>query len=125
MRKQCFWVAMLILIGESYVLAQQAVTSATLSEFVEDSTGARIVGAKVLATNIDKNQSWTTTSDDQGRFQFLYLPVGPYQVQVSREEFATSTQRLTLSVGQAYATFGKPQGAFDPRQGQFGLRVNF
>jgi Carboxypeptidase regulatory-like domain/TonB dependent receptor len=82
-------------------LAQQSVTSATLSGRIEDKDGAVILGATITATHLDRNQSWTATSDEQGRFRFAYLPVGKYHIKVEREGFAPSEQEITLLVGQA------------------------
>jgi hypothetical protein len=83
------------------VLAQQAVNSATVSGRVEDQSGAIIVSASVTITNLDRNQSTTATSGDDGRFRFLYLPVGSYELRVERPGFALATAKVTLSVGQA------------------------
>src|SRR5262245_43834792 len=82
-------------------LAQQSVTSATLSGQVEDTSGAAIAAATVAITNVERNQTSTTLTDEQGRFRFLYLPVGAYQLRVERTGFATFTSTLTLTIGQA------------------------
>ena len=68
---------------------------------MEDQSGAIIVSASVTITNLDRNQSTTTTSGEDGRFRFLYLPVGSYELRVDRPGFAVATAKLTLSVGQA------------------------
>jgi hypothetical protein len=81
--------------------AQQSVTSATLSGHVEDANGAAINGASVTATNLDRNQSATTTSDSQGRFRFVYLPSGRYQLKVEADGFAPASRELTLTLGGA------------------------
>jgi Carboxypeptidase regulatory-like domain len=83
------------------VLAQQAVTSATLSGRVEDANGSAVAGAAVAAINLDQNRSSAAQSDSQGRFRFLYLPVGRYRLKVEAKGFSTLERELTLSVGQA------------------------
>ncbi|MBI3951365.1 MAG: TonB-dependent receptor [Acidobacteria bacterium] len=94
--------ALIVLIGSSLLVsAQQAVTSATLSGYVEDPTGARISGATVTVTSLDNHQVWTTITDEQGRYRFLYLPVGAYQLTVEQAGFSMATHALTLLVGQA------------------------
>jgi len=95
--------ALLVLIFSSApaVLAQQSVSASTLAGRVEDTTGAAIGGARIAVTSIDKNQTSSSTSDEHGRYSFLYLPVGGYQLKVEHEGFATVTLNLTLSVGQA------------------------
>jgi hypothetical protein len=81
--------------------AQQAVTSATLSGRVEDANGAAVAGAAIAAINLDQNRSSTAQSDSQGRFRFLYLPVGRYRLKIEAKGFYTLERDLTLTVGQA------------------------
>jgi hypothetical protein len=83
------------------VYAQQAVTSATLSGRVEDANGATVAGAAIAAINLDQNRSSAAQSDSQGRFRFLYLPVGRYRLKVEANGFSTLERELTLTVGQA------------------------
>jgi len=83
------------------VYAQQAVTSATLSGRVEDANGAAVAGAAIAAINLDQNRSSTAQSDSQGRFRFLYLPVGRYRLKVEAKGFYELERDLTLTVGQA------------------------
>ncbi len=87
--------------GGSHALAQQAITSATLSGLVEDTAGASIGGALITVTNLDRNQTWKATADEQGRFRFLYLPVGAYRLRVESEGFTAFNKELTLAIGQA------------------------
>lgn len=81
--------------------AQQAINAATLSGQIEDAGGAVIAGVTITAINLEQNQTWTATSDRQGRYKFLYLPVGSYQLKLERTGFAPVERRLTLTVGQA------------------------
>lgn len=81
--------------------AQQSVTTATLSGHVEDMSGAAVSGASITITNLGTNRSQLAVADEEGRFRFLYLPVGTYQLKVEQKGFATRTTQLTLTVGQA------------------------
>mgnify|MGYP000093010297 CR=1 FL=1 len=90
-----------VLGARATVYAQQSVASATLSGRVEDANGALVSGANVTVTNLEQNVSQATTSDNQGRFRFLYLPIGNYQIKVERSGFAIVTRELTLTLGQA------------------------
>src|SRR4051812_5769034 len=101
LRAICF--VAIIALGSCFqiALAQQTVTSATLSGRVEDASSAGVAGATVKVTNLETNQSQTVLSDDEGRFRFSYLPVGPYQLEAEHQGFAPLTQKVTLSVGQA------------------------
>ncbi len=85
----------------SATFAQQSIASATLSGIVEDSSGAKVSEVHITATNLDKNLSWTTASDEQGRYRLLYLPVGNYEIKVEHTGFATLARKLTLTIGQS------------------------
>ncbi|MFY9610768.1 MAG: TonB-dependent receptor [Blastocatellia bacterium] len=89
------------LCGPLAAFAQQGVAFATLSGRVEDAGGAAVTGATIAITNIDRNQTGRTISDDHGRYSFLYLPVGSYQLKADHSGFSSVSRRLTLSVGQA------------------------
>jgi carboxypeptidase family protein len=89
------------LCGSLVAVAQQGVASATLSGRVEDTSGAAVSGVAIAITNVDKNQTGRTTSDERGRYSFLYLPVGSYQLKAEHQGFSSVSSQLTLSVGQA------------------------
>jgi len=84
----------------SPVHAQQSSASATLLGHVEDTNGAAVTAATVTLTNLDRNQSQSTVTDDHGRFTFLYLAVGSYQLKIEHQGFAPGSMSLKLSVGQ-------------------------
>jgi hypothetical protein len=70
---------------------------------VSDPTRARVPGAQVVATNTATKVSTTVTSSADGTFEFLNLPVGPYDVAVSKAGFKTSTTRhIVLQLNQVY-----------------------
>jgi hypothetical protein len=81
--------------------AQQAVTLATVSGRVQDPSGAAVVGATVTAASQERGQSWSTKTDDRGRFRFLYLPVDTYELRAEQPPFRPERRRVTLTVGQA------------------------
>ncbi len=86
---------------ERCAMAQQTVTSASLTGRVEDTNGAIVNGASVTATNLETNQERTVSSDAEGRYRFAYLPVGTYQITIEREGFSLLNKQVTLTVGQA------------------------
>src|SRR5215472_13916198 len=68
---------------------------------VEDSSGARIAGARVTVTNLSTNHAGTVTSDAQGDFSANSLQIGTYSVKVEKKGFAAAVeQSVTVSVGQ-------------------------
>lgn len=81
-------------------VAQQTMTSAALGGRVEDANGAALPGVVVTATNVETNQVKSSTTDDEGRYRFSYLPVGAYELKIEKSGFATLTRQLTLTVGQ-------------------------
>ncbi len=81
--------------------AQQSVDSATVTGRVVDPSGATVAGAEVRIRNSERNQTWSDAADARGRFQFLYLPPGPYELSAAAPGFTASALPLTLSVGQA------------------------
>ncbi|HEX6285697.1 MAG TPA: carboxypeptidase regulatory-like domain-containing protein, partial [Pyrinomonadaceae bacterium] len=83
------------------VIAQQNVTSGSLTGRIEDSRGAVISGAKVTATNIETSQRLTTSTDQEGRYRFPYLRTGSYDVNVEAPGFTAVNKHLTITVGQA------------------------
>src|SRR6185503_4084296 len=82
-------------------LAQQSVTSATLSGRIEDASGASVSGANVVATHLETNQHIETTSDQEGRFRFPYLRTGAYDLKIEAQGFASVAKQLTVTIGQA------------------------
>lgn len=95
------WVILCLVGFVSEVGAQQSVSTAMLSGFIEDANGASVSGASVSITAVDRNQSSVGITDQAGRFRFSYLPVGNYRLVVTATGFATREQALTLTVGQS------------------------
>ena len=83
------------------LLTQQAVNSASVSGHVEDQTGASIASATVMLNNVDRNQSFSTTTD-RGRKVSIFVHAGGGLSASGRAPgFSTATASLTLSVGQS------------------------
>ena len=82
--------------------AQETVNFASVSGRVTDPQGGVIQGATVTARHTETNVTATTTTDDQGRFRFPYLRVGPYDIAARQPGFAAATRTLTLGLGAAY-----------------------
>jgi hypothetical protein len=82
-------------------IAQQNVTSGSLSGRIEDSNGAVVGGANITATNIETSQRLTTSSDHEGRYRFPYLRIGTYDVRVEAAGFTAVNKQLTITIGQS------------------------
>src|SRR5215467_13559263 len=85
-------------IVESFSAAQ---VSASLSGVIADPSGAAVVGAAVTAKSLDTGVSRTAPTDLSGRYRFFLLPVGLYEVRVSKDGFAEAIRSgISLAVGQ-------------------------
>ena len=65
----------------------QLSTSATISGTVADSSGASVPGASVALLNVDTQATINTESNDAGAFTAPGLPVGTYNVTVTKPGF--------------------------------------
>ncbi|MBV9742267.1 MAG: carboxypeptidase regulatory-like domain-containing protein, partial [Acidobacteriia bacterium] len=76
--------------------------TASLSGRVTDTTGAAVPAATVVVRNTGTSVSSTTLSDGEGRYTVPDLPIGSYEIQVSKTGFQTSVRTgITLTVGSA------------------------
>src|SRR6266542_1610244 len=77
-------------------------TSATLSGVVEDATGAVVPGVKVTARNAQTGASRDSTTDSAGRYNFINLEPGRYELRAERTGFKTALQsNVAVTVGGA------------------------
>ncbi|MGC2245677.1 MAG: carboxypeptidase-like regulatory domain-containing protein, partial [Terriglobales bacterium] len=78
-----------------------AQVSASLSGSVTDQSGAAISGATVTAIDVDTGMSRTVPTGQSGRYELLALPVGLYEVCVTKSGFAEGIRSgIRLVVGQ-------------------------
>jgi hypothetical protein len=81
--------------------AQSQATTGVIEGTVTDASGAALPGVTVTAKNTATNFEQTTTTDRNGRFRLVLLPLGPYQVTANLEGFARYVEKgLDLGVGQ-------------------------
>src|SRR5215471_16803362 len=83
-------VVILVYQGFGQTASTGALTGASL-----DPTGAALPGVVVRLTNQDTSTTESTTSDEQGRFSFLLLTPGRYELRAS----TTASNTLTLIAG--------------------------
>jgi len=90
----------------------QATSPGVVSGTVYDPAGARVPGARVIATRPDNGQKMTTTTDQEGKFSIGPLPDGSWQMTVEARGFGPRTVEgvnknhydITLDVGQMQET---------------------
>ena len=75
--------------------------TAEIEGVVKDPQGAALVGATVIATHVASGRRIERATDQAGRFFLPALPGGTYDLTISLQGFAPSTQRgLLLTAGQ-------------------------
>ena len=74
------------------VLWGQAVSTSQISGVVQDPTGANIPGANVKVTQVTTGLVRATVTNTDGTYVLPNLPVGPYQLTVSKEGFNAYVQ---------------------------------
>ena len=82
---------------------QPAIAQATaaLSGTVQGSSGAALSGVAVSVTSLETGVSRVTTTDGNGTFRVLSLPVGPLEVSAEKKNFKRTVRRgINLIVGQ-------------------------
>jgi len=82
--------------------AQDSVYLGSIAGHVTDPTGAAIAGADVTARQTDTNFSIAGKTDNEGRFRFSYLRLGPYEVRVTHAGFTPAVRNVALTVGSAF-----------------------
>src|SRR5580704_14472930 len=92
----CLWAAVM-----PNLLFGQAATAA-LSGRVTDASNAAVPNATLTIRNTATSATQTATTDEQGRYALLDLPIGLYDLTVSKAGFQnTARTGLTLTVGSA------------------------
>lgn len=82
-------------------LQAQSISTAQLKGTVRDQTGDAISKATVTATDESRGFSRSTTSDNQGDYQFLLLPPGTYTVTATTPGFNTYfSKNVVLTTGE-------------------------
>ena len=79
----------------------QAQVSASIRGIITDASGAPVAQVTVGAKNVETGAVRTTTTDDAGRYLVLALPVGKYEVRISKSGFQEAVQSgIQLVVGE-------------------------
>ncbi len=78
-----------------------AQVTASITGVITDSSGARVPAAAVTVKNVETGASRNTVSDEAGRYQVLALPVGEYEIRLSKAGFQEQIRSgIHLAVGQ-------------------------
>jgi hypothetical protein len=99
------------------VTAFSQATTGDISGTVIDKTNSVIANAKVVATRVDTNESFTATTNNSGEFRFKSLPIGAYTLNATAPGFKatvlknfpvelnkTATARIQMEIGEVNVT---------------------
>ena len=95
------FVLALMLLTSQEVCGQSQANTGSIQGIVLDPAGSVIASAEVSIQNTETNFTRRFTTDDEGRFRGVLLPLGLYKVTVTSRNFATLVRDgITLGVGQ-------------------------
>ncbi len=93
------WLVLSLTLGAPLVWGQATSTS-TVTGQVTDQQGAAIAGAEVQLIDTATNAALTTTTNNDGRYVFVNVPVGIFNIVFSKTGFSTSRiQSQQVEVG--------------------------
>jgi len=93
--------ALIALLCSANAARSQEVT-ATITGTVTDSSGAALAGATVTAKDMDRGTMWPATTNGEGIYSILRIPVGTYSLKVEAKGFQTAEYPpFTLVLNQA------------------------
>jgi hypothetical protein len=107
--KQIRWVLVTFLLLAPAVLYEgspspawaQSTNTGTLAGTVTDATNAVVNGATVTLTDNATKNSRSVTSNESGRYIFVDVAPGTYDLTVAKQGFSTSKAQTTVKVGEA------------------------
>jgi hypothetical protein len=88
-----------LLFASVVAFAQTTVGTGSIVGTVTDPTGAVVNGARVTITNTDTGQAMDLTANSAGAFNSGALIPGTYKVQVSAKGFSSTSQVITVQLG--------------------------
>lgn len=97
----CAPVLALFLCTLTFSPSASAQVSATLSGTVTDQSGGVVSATGVAVRNLETDALRTTATGDAGRYRVFSLPVGEYEVRVTKQGFAEQVRSgIRLVIGQ-------------------------
>ena len=79
----------------------QSTSTGTVAGSVTDPSGAFVPLAPVTLTDSTTKNSRTTTTNQAGRYIFVDVAPGPYELSISKQGFSTTKTQTTVQVGAA------------------------
>jgi Carboxypeptidase regulatory-like domain len=95
------WLLFGLLVLLEWATPVQAQVTARMKATIMDPSGAGVPSASVTVRNVETDVSRTATTEADGTCLFLALPVGPYEMKISKSGFQDSTRSgIQLNVHQ-------------------------
>src|SRR5689334_21343414 len=94
-------IPLLLVLGFSPEFSDAQIVGATVTGTVRDSSGAALGAASVTVRQAETGATRSLTTDSEGRFFALSVPIGPYTITAEHEGFAPTQQSATLVLGQS------------------------
>jgi hypothetical protein len=91
--------AVIVLLVSLAVSARAQFDTATVLGTVTDPSGAVVPHSQVALHNTATDAQFTATTDDRGEFRFVDVPVGPYQLKATAQNFQPAAASFELTVG--------------------------
>ena len=79
----------------------QSASSGTIAGTVTDASGAVVNSATVMLTDVSTKSSHSVTTNETGRYVFVNVDPGKYDLSVSKQGFSTTKTQATVKVGVA------------------------
>lgn len=96
----CFLAVLILALTSAPLARAQAVGAGQMQGIVTDATGAPVAAATVEAVQTDSGLRRDVMTDQVGEYLLPNLPVGPYQLKVTKASFETYTQSgIVIEVG--------------------------
>ena len=98
----CFLLCSAVLLLSSAPTAwAQSTSTGTVVGNVTDPSGAVVPGATVTLTDTNTKTSRTTTTNQAGRYIFVDVAPGPYELNITKQGFSTTKTQTSVQVGAA------------------------
>ena len=98
----CFLLCSAVLwLSNSAPVMAQSTSTGTVVGNITDPSGAVVSGATVTLTDISTKSTCSATSNDAGRYIFVDVTPGVYDLAVAKQGFSTSKTQTTVKVGIA------------------------
>jgi hypothetical protein len=97
-------IAVCVILGLAFPHRASAQTSSSLTGLISDTSNAAITGASITVKNVSTGATREASTDSRGEFEVLALPVGDYEMTVSKAGFASAVRTgIHLVVGEVGA----------------------